>query len=242
MHRIKEGVILKILVKESLNLELWLKSYEGLNFQGFSEIFPRKIGKLDFLELILHGKIRGLGPQGCGPRRPGPLWTGSHCREPELIGARPPAPPVVEVAGRGVEEEEGSTGLPVPVSPGLGRRRSNTAMTVKVAVEERSVLACSGRRERGRSGGGGVMRRGGVGRPFIGSEGERGGRASEGNGRWRWWPSGAITPGSKDGIITPGGKDGVRFGEERGRTGKRPGVVAHWRSGARWRRRPARGR
>jgi hypothetical protein len=110
MHRMKEGVIPGILVKESLNLELWLKSYEGLNFQGLSEIFPRKIRKLDFLELILDGKIHGLGRRGCGPRRPGPPWTDSHCREPELVGARPPAPPVVEVAGRGAEEEEGSTG------------------------------------------------------------------------------------------------------------------------------------
>jgi hypothetical protein len=67
MHRMKDGVILKILVKELLNLELWLKSYEGLNFQGFSKIFPRKIRKLDFLELILDRKIHGLGPRGCGP-------------------------------------------------------------------------------------------------------------------------------------------------------------------------------
>jgi hypothetical protein len=49
MHRTKDGVILKILLKESLNLELWLKSYEGLNFQGLSKIFLRKIKKLDFL-------------------------------------------------------------------------------------------------------------------------------------------------------------------------------------------------
>jgi hypothetical protein len=99
MHRMKEGVILKFLVKESLNLELWLKSYEGLNFQGLFCNFPKKNQKIGFLELILDGKIRGLGPRGCGPRRPSPPWIGGHCREPELIRARPPAPPVVEVAG-----------------------------------------------------------------------------------------------------------------------------------------------
>jgi hypothetical protein len=33
---------------------------------GFSTNFPRKIRKLDFLDLFLDEKIRGLSPRGCG--------------------------------------------------------------------------------------------------------------------------------------------------------------------------------
>jgi hypothetical protein len=89
---------------------------------------------MDFLELILDGKIRGLGPRGCGPHRPGPPWTGNHCREPDLVGAWPPAPPAVEVSGRGAEEEEGSTGSSFRAHQGSERRWSGGATTVKAAA------------------------------------------------------------------------------------------------------------
>jgi hypothetical protein len=82
MHKKKEEAILRILVKESLNLELWLKIYEGLKFQGLFCKFPEKIG---FSGIFLNGKIHGLGPRGCGPwgdwstvdRRPLPR-VGAH--------------------------------------------------------------------------------------------------------------------------------------------------------------------
>jgi hypothetical protein len=68
--------------------------------------------------------------------------------------------------------------------PGSGLTEARNA--VKAVMEERSARARSGRGERGRSGGAGAVGGADVGRPFIGSKRERGGRASERNGRRRW--------------------------------------------------------
>jgi hypothetical protein len=84
---------------------------------------------------------------------------------------------VPESSDQGVGEEEGSTGVPIPGSPGLGRRRSGGVTMVKAAVEERSTRAHSGRGERERRGVGGADARapfyrvgGRAGRLGIGEE------------------------------------------------------------------------
>jgi hypothetical protein len=56
MHKNKKEVILRILAKKSLNLELWLKSYEGLKFQGLFYKFPEKNQKIRFSGIIFGRK------------------------------------------------------------------------------------------------------------------------------------------------------------------------------------------
>jgi hypothetical protein len=78
--------------------------------------------KLDFSGIVFLKKIHGPSPRVCGLRRPGPLWTGGHCRSRELIGARPPAAPVPESSDRGAGEREGGPVNSMAGLPRLGRR------------------------------------------------------------------------------------------------------------------------
>jgi hypothetical protein len=77
-------------------------------------------------------------------------------------------------------------GVPVSGSPGLERRRSSGALAVKAAAGRAPVRVAQGS-EMGQGGAREERWVEGIpGRPFIGSEGERGGRASEGNGQRQW--------------------------------------------------------
>jgi hypothetical protein len=102
-------------------------------------------------------KTSGPSPRVRGPRRPGPPWTSGHGRPRELTRPRPLATSGLKVTGEGAEEEEGSTGVLIPGSPGLGRRRSGGATAVKATTGKHSALAHSGRGERGRRDGGGAV-------------------------------------------------------------------------------------
>jgi hypothetical protein len=71
MHRKKEGVILRILGQESLDLELWLKRYEFLMFWGyfvdFSEardLFVNVFSISDLTAKIVDGGLISENPRG----------------------------------------------------------------------------------------------------------------------------------------------------------------------------------
>jgi hypothetical protein len=204
---------------------------------------------LDFLELFLERKICGLGPQGCGPRRPSQPWTDGHYHVPELIEARPPAALVAGVAGRGPEEGKGGHG-----GPGSGLTRAQKA------VEQRRIggegdggesfgADCSGLRNGARRsvGGGDVgvpfyRVGGGAGRPGIGGEqavvvvrhngggGYRFGRGSTGVVVGSDEGSALVVMGAEgepgDGARMRGGGGGGRSNEEDDRAGP-----ACWREG-----------
>jgi hypothetical protein len=117
----KKEVIPRILAKESVNLELWLKCCEGLKFHGPFCKFPEKNQKIGFFGLFLYEKIRGLGPRGVDRGATGPPWSGSHCHAWELTGARPPAAPMPESSDQAVGEGKEGPMSSTAGSPRVGR-------------------------------------------------------------------------------------------------------------------------
>jgi hypothetical protein len=161
--------------------------------------------------------------------RPGPPWTGGHCRVLELIGARPPALWWLRLLDEGRRRERGARGSRFQVhwgsegggAMGVGGEGSGGGAPVRITRGSEMVQGGAG--EEGMSG-----------CPFIGSEGERGGWASEGNGWCRWCTimvveaavSGGDRPGWSWGVMrggapavtgaegASGGGGGRRFGEK----------------------------
>jgi hypothetical protein len=118
--------------------------------------------KLDFLGIVFLKKTHGLSPRVCGLHRPGPPWTGGHCRSRELAGARPPAAPVPESSDRGAGERKGGPVNSMAGLPRLGRRWMSVSPATDTSArkdDDDGVM----RAKRGGVGGAGGFTEGGVG-------------------------------------------------------------------------------
>jgi hypothetical protein len=85
-------------------------------------VLSAKCPKLDFSGIVFLKKTPRPSPRVHGLRRPGPPWTGGHCRSWELAGARPLAAPVPESSDRGASEGKGGPANSMAGLPRLGRR------------------------------------------------------------------------------------------------------------------------
>jgi hypothetical protein len=101
----------------------------------------------------------------------------------ELTRAWPLAAPVSKGAGQGAGEGEWNAGNPTVHSQEHGRQRGGRATAVRAAAVGTLVRSMLGLGEWEMGGGDECGEEGRAPHPFIGSEGERGDRVSEGNGR-----------------------------------------------------------
>jgi hypothetical protein len=121
-----------------------------------------KCPKLDFPRIIFLKKTRGPSPRVRGLRRPGPPWTGDHCRSRELTGAQPPAALVPESSDRGAGERKGGPVNSMVGLPRLGRRWKGVSPVVELRSREDDDEGAL-RAKRGSVGGVGGFTEGGVG-------------------------------------------------------------------------------
>jgi hypothetical protein len=130
-----------------------------------------KSSKLDFLRIVFLKKTRGPSPRVRGLRRPGPPWTGGHCRSRELTGAQPPAVPVPESSDRGAGEREGRPANSMVGLPRLRRRWKSISPAAEASARKGDGEGAV-RAKRGGIGGVGGFTEGRVG--FYRAEARRG--------------------------------------------------------------------
>jgi hypothetical protein len=128
------GIIFQILGSDCkfLDCGLILEKPRGLS---------AKCLKLDIPVIVFLKETRRPSPRVRGPRRPGPPWTGGHCRARELAGAQPPAAPVPESSDREEGERKGGPANSMAGLSWLGRRWKGVSPAAELQLRRTTARA-----------------------------------------------------------------------------------------------------